>query len=254
MVDPAILQGYEALGRRAPTLAALRLDHHNRPLSIAEQISDRISERIIRGEIGAGTWLREQAIAEQFQVSRGPVREAFRLLENDGVLAIHANRGAQVSELSRDELWQVGYISNALAEPTQRVAAERMDDAARKAFMAAARRIAAKAKVYSDFELAVDIATLGLWTDRLGVGTKVENLSRALFRQTLRYQVLGLREKADRLEAADALLNYARALVEGDATKAAKLIMTFMGRINRRALDRRVGADDPPLEAKVARA
>lgn len=238
MVEQAILDGYEALGRRPPTMASLRLTNHDRPLSIAEQIADRISDRIVLGETSEGTWLRENAIAEQFQVSRGPVREAFRLLENDGVLAIHANRGAQVSQLSKDELWQVAFISNAMAEPALRVVVEKMDAPARRAFMDAVKRIAAKAKVYSGFELAVDIATLGLWTDRLGVGVKVENVSRALFRQTLRYMVLGLRDREDRVEAGNSLLQYGRAMHDGDPVAGAKLWLSLMGTINRRAIKR----------------
>lgn len=234
----AILEGYGALGRRPPTMASLRLIHSLRPLSTAEQISDQIAEGIVRGETPEGVWLRESTVAERFKVSRGPVREAFRLLESDGILTLHANRGAQVRQLSRDELWQVAFISNQLAEPAHMVAVERMDASERGALLAAAMRISDKVGTYSAFDLAIEIVILGLVTDRLGIGVKLENLTRQVFRPTLRYTVLGLREDEDRKDAALRLVEYGKAMLSGDARLSASLWLSAVGSVHRRAIKR----------------
>lgn len=58
----------------------------------------------MRGEIGEGEQLRQDAIAAELQVSRIPVREALRQLEAEGLINIVAHRGAVVSALSSNEI------------------------------------------------------------------------------------------------------------------------------------------------------
>src|SRR6185295_15358913 len=61
-------------------------------LSLPEQIAERVGNAIIRGNYEPGARIQEQALADQFHVSRGPVREALRILERDGLVRIHARR------------------------------------------------------------------------------------------------------------------------------------------------------------------
>jgi DNA-binding GntR family transcriptional regulator len=56
--------------------------------SLPEQIAAQLSERIVSGAYTPGQRVMEQAIAEEFDVSRGPVREALRLLEKEGLVLI----------------------------------------------------------------------------------------------------------------------------------------------------------------------
>ena len=71
----------------ADVLTQLRL---GAPLtqSLPEQIAARLSERIVSGTYTPGQRVMEQAVAEEFEVSRGPVREALRLLEKEGLVMI----------------------------------------------------------------------------------------------------------------------------------------------------------------------
>jgi len=69
-------------------------------LSLPEQIASRLSERIVAGTYAPGQRVMEQALAAEFAVSRGPVREALRILERDGLVTILARRGALVTNLS----------------------------------------------------------------------------------------------------------------------------------------------------------
>lgn len=75
--------------------------------SLPEQIAAQISRRIVSGAYGPGQRILEQAIAAEFKVSRGPVREALRLLEKDGLVTILPRRGAQVTNLSVDEVREI---------------------------------------------------------------------------------------------------------------------------------------------------
>ncbi|MFW6284555.1 MAG: GntR family transcriptional regulator, partial [Desulfosalsimonas sp.] len=64
---------------------------------LAEQIAAYLEDRIIRLEIKPGQRIREAAVAEELGVSRSPVREALRILENNLVVEIIPRRGARVT-------------------------------------------------------------------------------------------------------------------------------------------------------------
>lgn len=68
--------------------------------SLAEQIAQHLGQKIIQGEWKAGERLQELRIAEELQVSRGSVREAFLIMERRHLINILPRRGAVVSELS----------------------------------------------------------------------------------------------------------------------------------------------------------
>ncbi len=71
--------------------------------TLRERIVDGLREAIVKGELLPGTRLQEIEIAERYDTSRTPVREAFRQLESEGFLQIKARRGAVVTQItSRD--------------------------------------------------------------------------------------------------------------------------------------------------------
>ena len=65
-------------------------------LTIAEQIAAALRHEIITGQIAAGTKLPQIEIAQRFGVSTTPVREAFGLLQSDGLVQIDTHRGVTV--------------------------------------------------------------------------------------------------------------------------------------------------------------
>lgn len=69
-----------------------------------EQIAALLGGEILIGRYEAGRRMGEQEIAERFEVSRGPVREALRLLETRGLVEFFPRRGAFVVEHSLDRL------------------------------------------------------------------------------------------------------------------------------------------------------
>ncbi len=70
----------------------------------ASRIADTLRERIVSGETQPGEHLVEQQIADDLQTSRGPVREALRRLEYEGLVVSSPYRGAVVVGISDEEV------------------------------------------------------------------------------------------------------------------------------------------------------
>lgn len=64
--------------------------------SIREQITGKIRDELVAGNFEAGRPLRETKMAKRYGVSRGPIRDAFLQLSQEGFLAYHSNRGVTV--------------------------------------------------------------------------------------------------------------------------------------------------------------
>lgn len=72
--------------------------------SLPRQISEWIADRIQFGDFKPGESVRELIVADHFDVSRGPVREALRILDRDGLVSLQGRKGAVVRELSVEEI------------------------------------------------------------------------------------------------------------------------------------------------------
>lgn len=70
----------------------------------APVIRDLLRARILDGQLDPGAEISQAQVAAEFGVSRGPVREAFRLLERDGLIEARVNHRARVTGLSVAEL------------------------------------------------------------------------------------------------------------------------------------------------------
>ncbi len=88
-------------------------------------VRQRIEHMILSGELKAGDRLNENALAAELEVSRGPVREATRILAEAGLLTIIRNRGAFVREISLEDVLHVYDIRAGLARVAGRLAALR---------------------------------------------------------------------------------------------------------------------------------
>jgi DNA-binding GntR family transcriptional regulator len=73
-------------------------------LTLPQQIADHLGHRIMNGDYASGARLKEEELAESYAVSRGPVREAFRLLERRGFVEIVPRHGARVREFDPADL------------------------------------------------------------------------------------------------------------------------------------------------------
>ena len=84
--------------------------------SIADLAKGRIQVWIIKGEYEPGQQLKEEEIAARLNISRPPVREAFKMLEAEGLVIRRPRRGVFVSKMTRQDVWEAYTLKAALYE------------------------------------------------------------------------------------------------------------------------------------------
>jgi DNA-binding GntR family transcriptional regulator len=72
--------------------------------ALVDQLAADIQARVLSGAFPSGTWLRQNALATEFGVSRTPIREALRKLQAGGLVEVRPHRGALVRGLSAREI------------------------------------------------------------------------------------------------------------------------------------------------------
>jgi DNA-binding GntR family transcriptional regulator len=170
-------------------------------LSLPEQIAERIGNAIIRGGYEPGARIQEQEVADQFQVSRGPVREALRILERDGLVQIHARRGAQVTQLDIDEVNDLFEVRASLIGLAARLAAERRDPQLIARMRASLERLAEVARKADADAYASAVYRHNIMLAEGSGNPFVHRMVASLSHQTLRYSRLGLSTPKRRAES-----------------------------------------------------
>ncbi|MCE0510802.1 GntR family transcriptional regulator [Microbacterium aurugineum] len=105
--------------------------------SLGAQVARVLRQRIVRGELAPGARITEEALAEEFSVSRGPVRDALTQLSFEKLVEVQRPRGVYIVGLTGDDVDQLYSLRGAL-EQLALSRAMRVDDEARWAAMAAA--------------------------------------------------------------------------------------------------------------------
>ncbi|WP_230969826.1 GntR family transcriptional regulator [Nitrogeniibacter aestuarii] len=77
------------------------------PLALYQEVAERLRERIFSHELKPGAWIDEQAIAEQYGISRTPLREALKVLASEGLVTLKPRRGCYVTEISERDLDEI---------------------------------------------------------------------------------------------------------------------------------------------------
>jgi DNA-binding GntR family transcriptional regulator len=94
--------------------------------SLTMIVRETIERMILSGKIPAGARLNENALAAQLAVSRGPIREATRSLEQAGLVKIIRNRGVFVTEISLEDALHLYDVRSGLARIAGRLLASRV--------------------------------------------------------------------------------------------------------------------------------
>jgi DNA-binding GntR family transcriptional regulator len=113
---------------RAPAAARL----HDDALvvrTLADRLVGIVRERIVRGDLGDGAQIRQDALAGELGVSKIPLREALARLEHEGLLVSHANRGYFVPPRTRAQADEI-FVLRLSLEPAAAAYAARHADAA----------------------------------------------------------------------------------------------------------------------------
>jgi phosphonate utilization transcriptional regulator len=121
----------------SPTVLAHSATHKAiavlRSASLSSAAQQEIERMILGGELQPGEKLTEMALSERLGVSRGPIREAFRMLEEAGLLRQEKNRGVFVRDIAPDEAAEIYDLRAAMDELVGRRLAEQVSEAQAKA-------------------------------------------------------------------------------------------------------------------------
>ncbi|UYN93581.1 MAG: GntR family transcriptional regulator [Enhydrobacter sp.] len=96
--------------------------------TLPEAAAERLRTLIIEGVLAPGARLNERELSERLGVSRTPLREAFRMLAAEGLLAQLPNRGVQVVALSREDVRHAFEVMASLEGLAGELAAGRVTD------------------------------------------------------------------------------------------------------------------------------
>ncbi|MBQ4650721.1 MAG: GntR family transcriptional regulator [Firmicutes bacterium] len=94
--------------------------------SLTDEIADVVRERILKGEYEIGEKIKENQIATELRVSRTPIREAFKLLENEGLIDYIPNRGCFAKGFTQQDVDDIYAVREALEELAVSWAVERI--------------------------------------------------------------------------------------------------------------------------------
>ncbi len=216
--------GANAIGIAGAGLVTFRWFGAGAPLtlSLPEQIAARVGERVIAAAIEPGQRIVEQALADEFQVSRGPVREALRILEREGLVRIHPRRGAIATALSSQEVRDMFEIRAGLYRiVAQRLAELRPPSAIRELEESIAELEKLVEAPEGGDRYAEIVFRLSLSGAREAGNPRLAEMITSLALQTFRYSRLGLRSVERRRESLRLWQESLEAIKSGDVATAA---------------------------------
>ena len=89
----------------APTLP-----HNLKQRALYEEVAELLRQRIFNRELTPGNWIDELKLAEEYGISRTPLREALKVLATEGLVTMKVRRGAYVTEVNAKDLRDVFHL------------------------------------------------------------------------------------------------------------------------------------------------
>ena len=99
------------------------------PRALYEEVAELLRQRIYRRELAPGSWIDEMKLAEEYGISRTPLREALKVLATEGLVTMKVRRGAYVTEVSDKDLSDVYHLLSLLESDAAGVVAQSATDA-----------------------------------------------------------------------------------------------------------------------------
>lgn len=99
------------------------------PRALYEQVAEQLRQRIFQRELDPGAWIDELKLAEEYGISRTPLREALKVLAAEGLVTMKPRRGAYVTEVSVNDLRDVYHLLSLLESDAASVVAVEASDA-----------------------------------------------------------------------------------------------------------------------------
>ena len=107
-------------------------------LPLRDVVFNTLREAILKGDLKPGERLMELQLAAKLGVSRTPIREAIRMLEQEGLAVTIPRKGAEVAQITEKSLRDVLEVRRALEELAVQLACDRMDEEGVRELRAAA--------------------------------------------------------------------------------------------------------------------
>lgn len=96
--------------------------------SLHDQVAAKLRDLIVSGDLASGSKLSERKLSETYGFPRTPLREAFKVLEAEGLVSRTPNKGAFVSKTGISEIEQIFEVLLALEAQAAKLLAERITD------------------------------------------------------------------------------------------------------------------------------
>ena len=98
------------------------------PRALYEELAELLRQRIFNRELEPGSWIDELKLAEEYGISRTPLREALKVLAAEGLVTMKVRRGAYVTEVSEKDLSDVYHLLSLLESDAAGVVARTATD------------------------------------------------------------------------------------------------------------------------------
>lgn len=102
------------------------------PRALYQEVAEQLRQRIFDRALEPGSWIDELKIAEEFGISRTPLREALKVLAAEGLVTMKVRRGAYVTEMSDKDLRDVYHLLGLLESDAAAVVATQASAAQRQ--------------------------------------------------------------------------------------------------------------------------
>ena len=99
------------------------------PRALYEEVAELLRQRIFDRTLEPGSWIDELKLAEEYGISRTPLREALKVLATEGLVTMKVRRGAYVTEVSERDLADVYHLLALLESDAAGVVAVKASDA-----------------------------------------------------------------------------------------------------------------------------
>ena len=97
--------------------------------ALYEEVAELLRQRIFNRELAPGNWIDELKLAEEYGISRTPLREALKVLATEGLVTMKVRRGAYVTEINEKDLTDVYHLLSLLEADAASVVATHASDA-----------------------------------------------------------------------------------------------------------------------------
>lgn len=193
--------------------------------SLTTIVQQELERQIVDGKLPSGTKLNEADIAAELRVSRGPVREAFRALDQTGLVRTEKNRGVFVRQVSLEEAHEIYEVRAALDELIGRLATKRIQPAQLARLRQIVKEMHVAAKAFDSVSYyPLNIEFHEILAQASGNKALIENYRRIVNELNLyRREVLARDSKSIPISAKDHE-DIVKAIAKGDAELAGKLL------------------------------